>query len=164
MFSVFSNFLSPYIEEGLLPATEDKPSKVYNQLSIAYNQGSLGVRNTMRLFICNLNSSDVFDEDLLYEIWAHPELQKELIWFNEKIIPEFTSLSYQTIGVRIRILTGKLNKLVKEGIITAHLAAKVHENFTTNVNHDHSLIVNEDLPFQGCSIRLIRSFHVDMRC
>ena len=148
--SVFSNYLSPYIEKGLLQDVDQtKPSNVYAQLSIAYNQGSVGVINTTRLFVPYYEEQDPdeFDEQLLYEIWSHKELQELIRWFNSKIIPNFGDLSYQTIQVRERIFISKLNKLVDDGIISKETGIKLHLNLVDTLERECFDYINEDLPF-----------------
>ena len=148
--SVFSNFLSPYIEAGLLPDVDQtKPSNVYTQLSIAYNQGSVGVKNTTKLFVPYYEGQDPdeFDEQLLYEIWSCKELQELIRWFNSKILPEFTTMSYQTIQVRERIFISKLNRLVDTGIISKETGIKLHLNLVDTIKEEHNALINEGLPF-----------------
>lgn len=148
--SVFSNYLSPYIEKGLLEETDQtKPSEVYAQLSIAYNQGSVGVRNTTRLFVPYYEEQDPdeYDEQLLYEIWSNKELQKLITWFNSKILPDFENLSYQTIQVRERIFISKLNKLVENGTISKETGIKLHLNLVDTLEKEAFDYVNEKLPF-----------------
>ena len=148
--SVFSNYLRPYIEKGLLQDVDQtKPSNVYDQLSIAYNQGSLGVQNTTKLFVPYYEGQDPdeFDEKLLYEIWSHKELQELIRWFNSKIIPNFGDLSYQTIQVRERIFISKLNKLVDDEIISKETGIKLHLNLVDTLERECFDYINEDLPF-----------------
>ena len=148
--SVFSNYLSPYIKEGLLQDVDQtKPSNVYAQLSIAYNQGSVGVQNTTKLFVPYYEGQDPdeFDEQLLYEIWSCKELQELIKWFNSKILPEFASMSYQTIQVRERIFISKLNKLVDAGTISKETGIKLHLNLVDTIKEEHNALINEELPF-----------------
>lgn len=148
--SVFSNYLSPYINEGLLQDVDQtKPSNVYAQLSIAYNQGSVGVQNTTKLFVPYYEGQDPdeFDEQLLYEIWSCKELQELIRWFNSKILPEFTTMSYQTIQVRERIFISKLNKLVDAGTISKETGIKLHLNLVDTIKEEHDALINEELPF-----------------
>ncbi len=148
--SVFSNFLNPYIEAGLLPDVDQtKASNVYEQLSIAYNQGSVGVANAMRWFVPYYEEQDLddFDEQLLYDIWSNKHLQDLIQWFNSKTIPEFTTMSYETLNVRIRIFCSKLNKLVEEGLVCKETAIKIHLNLVDTIQNEHNLLVNEGLPF-----------------
>ena len=150
MITVFSNYLSPYIEEGLLPNVDQtKASEVYQQLSIAYNQGSEGVRNTTRFFVPFYEGKDPdeFDEELLYVIYSNPKLQDIITWFNSKIIPEMATLSYRTIDVRIRIAINKIFKLVDEGELNRKDAIKLHLNLTKTMRNEVFELVNEDLPF-----------------
>ena len=154
--SVFSNYLNPYIEEGILQDVDQtKPSNVYAQLSIAYNQGSIGVMNATRWFVPYYEEQDPddFDEQLLYDIWSNNHLQELIKWFNSKVIPEFTTMSYQTINVIIRIFCSKLNKLVDEGLVSKETAIKIHLNLVETIKEEHTALINEDLPFQGCPLR-----------
>lgn len=148
--SVYSNYLSPYIESGLLrDVDQTKPSEVYSQLSIAYNQGSVGVQNSTRWFVPYYDGQDPddFDEQLLYDIWSNKHLQELIRWFNSKIIPEFTQMSYQTINVRIRIFCSKLNKLVENGYVSKEIAIKIHLNLVDTLKEEYTAFINEDLPF-----------------
>ena len=148
--SVFSNYLSPYIEKGVLQDVDQtKPSNVYTQLSIAYNQGSVGVKNTTRWFVPYYEGQDLddFDEQLLYDIWSNSHLQELIQWFNSKIIPEFTTMSYQTINVRLRIFCSKLNKLVDDGLVCKETAIKIHLNLVDTIQEEHTALINEELPF-----------------
>lgn len=148
--SVFSNYLNPYIKEGLLQDVDQtKPSNVYAQLSIAYNQGSVGVQNTTKLFVPYYEGQDPdeFDEQLLYEIWSCKELQELIKWFNSKILPEFATMSYQTIQVRERIFISKLNKLVDAGTISKETGIKLHLNLVDTIKEEHDALINEELPF-----------------
>ena len=149
MISVFSNFLSPYIDAGLLRDMEQKPSNIYEQLSIAYNQGSIGVQNTTRWFVPYYEGQDPddYDEQLLYDIWSNIHLQELVKWFNSKVIPEFATLSYQTINVRVRIFCSKLNRLVDDGLVSKETAIKMHLNLVNTIREEYNLLINEDLPF-----------------
>ena len=149
MISLFSNFLEPFINKGLLQDVEQKPSNIYEQLRIAYNQGALGVQNTTRWFVPYYEGQDPddFDYDLLYYIYSNKHLQELIHWFNSKIIPEFIDMSYLTMSVRIRIFVSKLNKLVDEGIVDKDMAIKIHLNLVDTVKSEHDLIINWDLPF-----------------
>jgi hypothetical protein len=128
---------------------EQTPSQIYNQLSIAYNQGSEGVKNATRWFVPYYEQQDPDDYDygLLEYIWSNKPLQELIRWFNMKCLPSFTTLSYQTIAVRVRIFTSKLNKLVEEGIVDKEPAIKIHLNLVETLEKEKSLIVNEELPF-----------------
>ena len=148
--SVFSNYLSPYIDAGILQDVDQtKPSNVYAQLSIAYNQGSVGVQNTTRWFVPYYEGQDPddFDDQLLYNIWSNNYLQELIKWFNSKVIPEFTDISYQTINVRVRIFVSKLNKLVNDGLVDKETAIRLHLNLVDTIQEEHSALINEDLPF-----------------
>lgn len=149
MFSVFTNYLNPLIEGGLLQDADQSFANVYDQLSIAYNQGSPGVIHTTRFFVPYYHGTDPdeFDADLLYEIWRNKDLQEIIDWFNSKIIPEFNTMSGITKGVRVRICTAKLNKLVDEGKLRWDYADRLQLNMSRTVMDEHIEMMNEDLPF-----------------
>lgn len=150
MFSLFSNYLNPYINEGLLQdLDQSKPSNVYELLRIAYNQGASGVIHTTKFFVPYYDGQDPddYDYDLLYYIYSNKYLQDLIEWFNSKIIPEFVDMTYQTISVRIRIFTSKLNKLVENGFVDKEMAIRMHLNMTETLKSEKFLLINEDLPF-----------------
>lgn len=128
---------------------QTKPSEIYEQLSIAYNQGSIGVINTTRLFVPYYEKQDLdeYDEQLLYDIWSNNHLKELIKWFNSKVIPEFTTLSYQTINVRVRIFCSKLNRLVNDGLVCKETAIKMHLNLVDTIQEEHTALINEELPF-----------------
>lgn len=140
MFSIFSDYLEPL---GVKNCKETKPSEVYNQLRIAYNQGAKGIVENAR--ILSLGTAD--ESDILYEIWRNPRLHDILVWINKKIILELGQLDYRAIDVRIRIATNMLNKLENEGYISKNFNIDVHDRFIMNVERERSAINTEDLPF-----------------
>lgn len=119
-----------------------KPSDVYNHLRIAYNQGVKGIIENARVFML-----DDDEDEILYEIWRNKRLHDVLVWVNKKITLTLGIADYRTIGVRMRIATGMLNKLMYEGIISEKLNTKIHDNFVTTINGEFSAIETEDLPF-----------------
>ena len=141
MISVYSHYLDPI--EGPSDANE-KPSKTISRLRNAYNQGVKGIIENARVFA--LNDGEI-DDEILYEIWRNEELHKELQWANKNIVLILDYATYKTIGVRLRILTGKLNKLVYEGKLSPKLNMKIHNNFVTTISDESSAIRQEDLPF-----------------
>lgn len=149
MISVLSNYLDPLIDAGLLQDAGNKPSAIYEQLSIAYNQGSPGVQNCTRWYVPYYEQdADDFDYDLLYYIWSNKDLQELIAWLNHKLIPEFVDMSYQTIAVRAaKIFTRKLNKLVDEGKVDKDVSIKIHLNLVETLENEKTLITNENLPF-----------------
>jgi len=149
MISLFSNYLRPFIDEGLLQDLDQKPSNVYELLRIAYSQGASGVIHTTKFFVPYYDGQDPddYDYDLLYYIYSNKYLQDLIEWFNSKIIPEFAKMSYQTISVRIRILTSKLNTLVEQGYVDKEMAIRIHLNVTETLREENVLLINEELPF-----------------
>lgn len=150
MITVFSNYLKPYINEGLLPDVDQtKASNVYDQLSIAYNQGSEGVKHTAKLFVLHYSQEeDEFDYDLLYEIWRNHRLQTDVIdWLNKKIFTEKATFNGPRCLVLQRIAISKLNKLVDEGYLEKDYAIKLALNLIDNLENERNVCINENLPF-----------------
>ena len=148
MTSVLSNYLDPLIDAGLLQDAGDKPSAIYEQLSIAYNQGSPGVQNCTRWYLpyYEPESDDEFCKLLNY-IWSNKDLQEEIRYLNYKLIPEFATMSYQTINVRVRIFTSKLAKKVEKGLIDKTVKNRILDILVKNLRREKHLIIDEDLPF-----------------
>lgn len=150
MFSVFSSYLSPFIEEGLLQDVDQtKIHCVYEQLRIAYNQGAVGIINTTKFFVPYYDGQDPdeFDDELLYVIYSNDKLQKIITWFNSKVIPELPELSYLTLNVRMRIAISKIFKLVESGELDKKYAIRLHMNLTETLRNEVNLMLDEDLPF-----------------
>ena len=148
--SVFSNYLSPYIDAGILQDVDQtKPSNVYAQLSIAYNQGSIGVMNATRWFVPYYEEQDPddFDDILLHYIYSNKYLQELIKWFNSKTIPEFVTMSPTTMNVRIRIFCSKLNALVEKGLVEKEMAIRIHLNLVDTIRAEKDILLDEELPF-----------------
>ena len=140
MISVYSHVLDPL---GI-DCANMKPSKVISCLRNAYNQGVKGIINNARIFA--LDNGEI-DDEILYEIWRNEDLLKQLQWANENIVLVLDYATYKTIGVRLRILTAQLNKLVYEGKLSRKLNTKIHMNLVTTISGESSAIRQEDLPF-----------------
>ena len=144
MFSVFSNYLNPFINEGLLQDLDQSiPSNVYELLRIVYNQGAC--HHTTKFFVPD--SEGYKADELLYEIWRNPELQKIVDWFNSKIIPEFETLDYRAKYVRLRIAISKMEKLVNQGFLRKDYFIILADNLARTLWNEQSLLIDEDLPF-----------------
>lgn len=140
MCSIFSKYLTPIGVDD----ENQKPSVIYDHLRIAYNQGVKGIVENTKVF--SLCDNEV-DDEILYEIWRNDDLHNILVWVNKKIVLLLGLADYRTIGVRMRIATGLLNKLVYDGRLSAKLNSRIHRNFVTTINGELSEINTEDLPF-----------------
>jgi hypothetical protein len=152
MISVFSNFIDPFINAGLLrDVDQTKISALYEELRIAYNQGAEGIRNTTRLFVPYYEQDpDKFDDDLYYKLRSNEQLFDLVKWFNSKFIPEFPNMKRATIRVRVKIFRSKLQKLINEGIVSTDIAVKLYLNLVESLeNEERCYFQNEvdDLPF-----------------
>lgn len=137
--SLFSNYLEPFREKGLLPEVE-KISSVYEQLRIAYNQGA-EVLNTTRMIAPFEDDEDNYD--IVEETWRNKALLEWLQWVNRKITFCIGEESYQTLGVRLRIAQTKLDKVE----VPEKIKMRIRFYLCNNLWDEVRLIVNEDLPF-----------------
>ena len=110
-----------------------KPSEIIKALANSYD----GEFN--RFFICNA------DDETLYIL--KPKAIDVLKWINKRIVFELPNVDYRTVGVRIRIATNMLNKLVEEDIIPKHVAIVYHTRLVDRVGEVLGKINTEDLPF-----------------
>ena len=142
MYNVFSDYLEPL---GVTICEETKPSEVYNQLRIAYNQGVEGILESTRLV-----TSGREDEDykIINAVWSNKELHNIIRWINRKITLVMGIADYRTIDVRMRIAVNMMDKLVSSGDIDKRLNLIMFGNLISNVRQELGLINTEDLPFQ----------------
>ena len=142
MISVFSNYLEPLCEAGLICLKDDpKPSEIYDQLRIAYNQGSIGVENTTRMIAPISDDEDNYD--IIYEVWSNKELQDWLRWVNKNITLQLGIANYKTLGVLLRNATSRLDKMD----LPFRTGLKIHYYLCNNTWNEHHNLVNQDLPF-----------------
>lgn len=141
MYNVFSDYLEPL---GVTICEETKPSEVYNQLRIAYNQGVEGILESTRLV-----TSGREDEDykIINAVWSNKELHNIIRWINQKITLIMGIADYRTIDVRMRIAINMMDKLVSSGDIDKRLNLIMFGNLISNVRQELGLINTEDLPF-----------------
>ena len=142
MISVFSNYLEPLREAGLICLKDDsKPSEIYDQMRIAYNQGVEGIENTTRMIAPISDDEDNYD--IIYEVWSNKELQDWLRWVNKNITLQLGIASYKTLGVILRNATSRLDKMD----LPFRIGLKIHYYLCNNTWNEHRNLVNQDLPF-----------------
>lgn len=142
IMSVFSKYLDPLCEENLICLTDNpKTSEIYEQLRIAYNQGSVGVLNTTRMIAPITDDEDNYD--IIEEVWRNKDLQSWVRWVNRNITLQIGLISYVTLGVCLRIAVGMLNKID----MPVKISSKIHYYLCNNARNEHLLYLNEELPF-----------------
>ena len=142
MISVFSNYLEPLREAGLICLKDDpKPSEIYDQMRIAYNQGVEGIENTTRMIAPISDDEDNYD--IIYEVWANEELQEWLRWVNKNITLQLGIANYKTLGVLLRNATSRLDKMD----LPFRIGLKIQYYLCNNTWNEHHNLVNQDLPF-----------------
>lgn len=142
MISVFSNYLEPLREAGLICLTDDpKSSEIYNQMRIAYNQGVEGIIDTTRMIAPISDDEDNYD--IIDEVWSNKELQGWLRWVNKNITLQLGVANYKTLGVLLRNATSRLDKMD----LPFRIGCKIHYYLCNNTWNEHHNLVNQDLPF-----------------
>ena len=142
MISVFSNYLEPLREAGLICLTDDpKSSEIYNQMRIAYNQGVEGIIDTTRMIAPISDDEDNYD--IIDEIWSNKELQDWLRWVNKNITLQLGVANYKTLGVLLRNATSRLDKMD----LPFRIGCKIHYYLCNNTWNEHHNLINQDLPF-----------------
>lgn len=142
MISVFSNYLEPLREAGLICLTDDpKSSEIYNQMRIAYNQGVEGIIDTTRMIAPISDDEDNYD--IIDEVWSNKELQDWLRWVNKNITLQLGVANYKTLGVLLRNATSRLDKMD----LPFRIGCKIHYYLCNNTWNEHNNLVNQDLPF-----------------
>lgn len=142
MISVFSNYLEPLREAGLICLTDDpKSSEIYNQMRIAYNQGVEGIIDTTRMIAPISDDEDNYD--IIDEVWSNKELQDWLRWVNKNITLQLGVANYKTLGVLLRNATSRLDKMD----LPFRIGCKIHYYLCNNTWNEHHNLINQDLPF-----------------
>ena len=142
MISVFSNYLEPLREAGLICLTDDpKSSEIYNQMRIAYNQGVEGIIDTTRMIAPISDDEDNYDT--IDEVWSNKELKDWLRWVNKNITLQLGVANYKTLGVLLRNATSRLDKMD----LPFRIGCKIHYYLCNNTWNEHHNLINQDLPF-----------------
>ena len=137
--SVFSNY-SPLPGVKLVNM---KPTEVYDKLRSIYNQGAEYLLGNVEMFA----QHDETEDDVIYEICINPDLRRIVKWVNKKLVLQLGIIDYRTIGVRLRIATGMINKLVHEKKLSEKTGMLIHFSLVSNLNREISAISTQDLPF-----------------
>ena len=122
-----------------------KPIEVYDKLRSIYNQGAEYLLDNVEMFA----QHDETEDDVIYEICINPDLRQIVEWVNKKLVLQLGIIDYRTIGVRLRIATGMINKLVHEKRLSEKTGMLIHFSLVSNLNREISAINTQDLPFQG---------------
>ena len=144
MFNVFSNYLRPLVDANVIELTErSKPSEVFNQLRIAYNQGAKGIKDCIRLFVPNAEE----DDELFEYIYFNEALRPIIHRTNEHILLHIGVYSYPTLYVNMRIINSMMEKLVQKHKLKKDIFIIMTSSLVKNVNELCGEIATEDLPF-----------------
>lgn len=136
MFSIFSNYLALL---GAKITAETKLNDIYAEMRIIQSRRKC-MLDCPNVFLSGIEEEDF---DVIYTICTNKDLRNLLNWVNKSIVLNIGIIDYRTIGVRLRIFTGMLNKIQ----IQKDINIKIHQNVISNVNREMSDIATEDLPF-----------------
>lgn len=144
MFSVFSDRVLERLR--LIENAQSKQRCSEHLLRDAYHHLIDTVEGGYPHVIVFYDDKDIADR-ILYENCINSELRKVTLWITKNILTVLNDLHYKTFGVRIRIATGMVNKLVNEGKLDSTLAFYVHEGFVKNLRDLKFDLEVESLPF-----------------
>lgn len=88
------------------------------------------------------------DEERMYDYILHyKDLYDVICWINKNILTQLDSLESKTLGVRLRIATAMLNKVVKTNNINELVGMIIHDNFIKNLRGLYFDLQTDELPF-----------------
>lgn len=126
--SIFSIIQDAHLVQN---AEQLKPSKQIKELAktagIEYN----------RILVCGSKDEPLY--------MLKPQCQKTLQWINKNILLKLPNDNLTTVGVKLRIATGMLNKL--EVVLGKDIVNLMHKRLVDRVKEAHQAIQVEDLPF-----------------
>lgn len=99
--------------------------------------------------IISNNTSTKLDLKLEFTACNNPYILKVLYWIHNNILYTILEESYMTIGIKLRIATSMLNKLVKHEILTKDEYISIYSNIQTNIYDLKRALTLGELPFQG---------------
>ena len=142
-----STFNNPLLFNDTFSSTDDSLGEKYRKLKKIYSAGNKYVLlNNINVFAPFPKPDVPWDISKEQKIATyHPDIVKLLEWVRSKIISNLGIMDYKTLDVLVRIATGMLNKCD----IPKDTKILFHENMTHNLQAEHILILNSDLPFQG---------------
>ncbi len=82
-----------------------------------------------------------------YECFNNDDFKTVIKWINKNILLRLTSDTYITTGVKIRIATSMINKLVNEEKLEHNSAILAHNILVSNVAELQHMLLDESLPF-----------------
>lgn len=88
-----------------------------------------------------------------YKLSTCVGLQNVIKWICKEILVKLPTDPYKTRNVKIRIATGMLNNLERDGLIDHNLNIYYHDTFLLNIHGLMTDLVKAELPFQttrGC--------------
>lgn len=83
----------------------------------------------------------------VYECFNNKSLIELIKWINKNVLLNLDKDSLATLGVKTRIATSMLNKLVEKGQLNKHYGILVHDILVANTVSSYYEIMDESLPF-----------------
>lgn len=152
MYSVFSNKLIEYVtliekvraktaRVRTVPKTFETINEAFDDFIKKPNPFFPEILLARRSYL----EGELCDES--YKISTCTGLQNIVRWICEEIIVKLPKDSYKTRNVKIRIVTGMLNNLERDGLIDHYLNLYYHDTFLLNIHGLMADLVKAELPF-----------------
>lgn len=151
MHNVFSNYLKwswlgKKAKTSSVKAALDEMAKTYNtdEFHAYYN-----VEIDPHIIVSSPLTLNEYNQPGTYthECFNNDDLRSVIKWINKNILLRLTHDSYITIGVRIRIATCMINKLVGQEKLKKDYGILAHDILVANVTEIQNTLLNESLPF-----------------
>ena len=145
--SVFSNNLINWHTQGAKKHKNPKLIEAYTEYVNLWTSN----KYHWSMFYIQLMIPDFVEPDKAYEMtmeWAsNDELRTVERWITNNIFVVLNNIAPKTYGVRVRIATSMINKLVHEGKLSHELSILFHEGFVKNLEKVWYDLEMESLPF-----------------
>jgi len=146
MFSVFSNKLLNWYKQG----TKCQNPTLENAYE-SYKKQWNNPKYHRSMFYIGLMIPDFVEPNEAYKMtmeWAsNRDLCAVEYWIINSIFIVLNDLRPKTMGVRVRIATSMINRLVNEGKLNRELAILFHQGFVENLQKVKYDLQMESLPF-----------------
>lgn len=152
MYSVFSNYLK-------WSWPESKKNDGVSIKSIIEHMRDVHKKDKFHGYYCiEINPHIIVDSPLtkdmynmpgtyVFECFTNKDLVNVIKWINKNILLQMTEDSCITTGVKTRIATGMINKLVWQNKLDKNYGVLAHNILVANVEEIRNKILDEDLPF-----------------
>lgn len=151
MYNVFSNYLkwswlNKNAKTGSLEAALNEMVKTYktDKFHAYYN-----IEIDPHIIVSSPLTLNEYNQPgtYTYECFNNDDLKSVIKWININILLRLKDDSYITTGVKIRIATSMINKLVGQEKLKKDYALLAHDILVANVAEVRNILLDESLPF-----------------